>query len=285
MSHDIGIGRASTGPVSERRLVITAVLAGSWRIAEVARTYGVSQGWISRLMARYAVEGAAAFEPRSRRPQTSPRATRPPHGRAAMPMSCDITQRRAWDSNPRWVLPHSGFQDRRHRPLGEPSWRGRGLCLRSARPHPGARPLHSRRGSGDQEESDHLDGRVRTRWVGEGTGWASAEPRMTAENRSPSTSRDPVGISGRPAPGETQSGAPAYRGPASFATERGQTFGVASPSLGCRRGRRLPCRRALRHESRSQRRTGAWRNRAEPRQASRRGRSSGRSRHRRPAAC
>jgi hypothetical protein len=29
--------------------------------------------------------------------------------------------RRAWDSNPRWVLPHSGFQDRRHRPLGEPS--------------------------------------------------------------------------------------------------------------------------------------------------------------------
>jgi hypothetical protein len=32
-------------------------------------------------------------------------------------------ERRAWDSNPRWVLPHSGFQDRRHRPLGEPSWR------------------------------------------------------------------------------------------------------------------------------------------------------------------
>jgi hypothetical protein len=31
-------------------------------------------------------------------------------------------ERRAWDSNPRWVLPHSGFQDRRHRPLGEPSW-------------------------------------------------------------------------------------------------------------------------------------------------------------------
>ena len=62
--------------MSKRRLVITAVLAGSSQ-SEVARTYGVSQSWISRLMARYAVEGAAAFEPRSRRPHTSPRATPP----------------------------------------------------------------------------------------------------------------------------------------------------------------------------------------------------------------
>jgi transposase InsO family protein len=60
--------------VSKRRLVITAVLAGSSQ-SEVARTYGVSQPWISRLMARYAVEGPAAFEPRSRRPHSSPRAT------------------------------------------------------------------------------------------------------------------------------------------------------------------------------------------------------------------
>ena len=60
--------------MSKRRLVITAVLAGSSQ-SEVARTYGVSQSWISRLMARYTVEGTAAFEPRSRRPRTSPRAT------------------------------------------------------------------------------------------------------------------------------------------------------------------------------------------------------------------
>jgi transposase InsO family protein len=62
--------------VSKRRLVITAVLAGSSQ-SEVGRSYGVSQSWISRLMARYAVEGPAAFEPRSRRPHTSPRATPP----------------------------------------------------------------------------------------------------------------------------------------------------------------------------------------------------------------
>jgi transposase InsO family protein len=60
--------------VSKRRLVITAVLAGSSQ-SEVARTYGVWQGWISRLMARYATEGEAAFQPRSRRPHTSPNAT------------------------------------------------------------------------------------------------------------------------------------------------------------------------------------------------------------------
>jgi transposase InsO family protein len=62
--------------VSKRRLVITAVLAGSSQ-SEVARAYGVSQSWISRLMARYAAEGEAAFQPRSRRPQNSPRATSP----------------------------------------------------------------------------------------------------------------------------------------------------------------------------------------------------------------
>jgi transposase len=59
---------------SLRRLVITAVLAGSSR-SEAARTFGVSQGWISRLMKRYAAEGEAAFEPRSRAPRTSPTAT------------------------------------------------------------------------------------------------------------------------------------------------------------------------------------------------------------------
>jgi transposase InsO family protein len=43
--------------------------------SEAARAYGVSQGWISRLMARYTAEGEAAFEPRSRAPNTRPAAT------------------------------------------------------------------------------------------------------------------------------------------------------------------------------------------------------------------
>ena len=60
--------------MSKRRLVIAAVLAGSTQ-SEVARTYGVTQGWVSRLMARYREEGEAAYEPRSRRPHSSPNAT------------------------------------------------------------------------------------------------------------------------------------------------------------------------------------------------------------------
>ncbi|WP_341954951.1 IS481 family transposase [Salinibacterium sp. TMP30] len=53
---------------------MTAVLAGQSQ-SNVARRYGVSQGWISKLMTRWRLEGEAAFEPRSRRPQTSPTAT------------------------------------------------------------------------------------------------------------------------------------------------------------------------------------------------------------------
>jgi transposase InsO family protein len=60
--------------MSKRRLVITAVLTGQSQ-SEVARLYGVSQGWVSRLMARYRAEGEAAFEPLSRAPKTSPGAT------------------------------------------------------------------------------------------------------------------------------------------------------------------------------------------------------------------
>jgi len=58
--------------VSRARLVITAVVVEGRSQSEVARAYGVSQSWISRLVARYRLEGEAAFEPRSRRPRTSP---------------------------------------------------------------------------------------------------------------------------------------------------------------------------------------------------------------------
>jgi transposase InsO family protein len=58
--------------VSKARLVITAVVVEGRSQSDVAREYGVSQGWISRLVKRYRLEGEAAFEPRSRRPNTSP---------------------------------------------------------------------------------------------------------------------------------------------------------------------------------------------------------------------
>jgi transposase InsO family protein len=60
--------------MSKARLVITAVVREGRSQGEVARAYGVSQGWVSRLVSRYREEGEAAFEPRSRRPKTSPAA-------------------------------------------------------------------------------------------------------------------------------------------------------------------------------------------------------------------
>jgi transposase len=58
--------------VSKARLVITAVLVEGRSQSEVARTYGISQSWISRIVKRYRLEGEVAFQPRSRRPHTSP---------------------------------------------------------------------------------------------------------------------------------------------------------------------------------------------------------------------
>lgn len=58
--------------MSTARLVITAVVVEGRSQAEVARAYGVSPGWVSRLIARWRVEGEAAMEPRSRRPKSTP---------------------------------------------------------------------------------------------------------------------------------------------------------------------------------------------------------------------
>ncbi len=62
---------------SKARLVITAVVVEKQPMAQVVRDYGVSRSWVYELLARYRTEGAAAFEPRSRRPHTSQRATGP----------------------------------------------------------------------------------------------------------------------------------------------------------------------------------------------------------------
>jgi transposase len=58
----------------EARLVITAVTVEKRPVGEVARAYGVARSWIYTLLARYRAEGEAAFEPRSRRPKSSPSA-------------------------------------------------------------------------------------------------------------------------------------------------------------------------------------------------------------------
>mgnify|MGYP000898536549 CR=1 FL=1 len=63
--------------MAKNRLIITAVVVEGRSQSEVAREYGVSKGWVSKLVARYRTEGDIAFEPRSRRPRTSPTSTDP----------------------------------------------------------------------------------------------------------------------------------------------------------------------------------------------------------------
>jgi transposase InsO family protein len=58
--------------MSKARLVVTAVTVEKRPVREVARSYGVSRSWVYKLLARYRAEGETAFEPRSRRPKTSP---------------------------------------------------------------------------------------------------------------------------------------------------------------------------------------------------------------------
>jgi transposase InsO family protein len=60
--------------MSKARLVITAVTVEKRSVSEVARSYGVARSWIYALLARHRAEGEAAFEPRSKRPRTSPAA-------------------------------------------------------------------------------------------------------------------------------------------------------------------------------------------------------------------
>lgn len=60
--------------MSKAKLVITAVTVEKRPVSEVARAYGVARSWVCALLARYQAEGEAAFEPRSRRPKTSPTA-------------------------------------------------------------------------------------------------------------------------------------------------------------------------------------------------------------------
>jgi len=63
--------------MSKARLIITAVTIEGRSQHEVARAYGISQSWVSRLVARYRAQGEAAFQARSRRPKTSPTSIAP----------------------------------------------------------------------------------------------------------------------------------------------------------------------------------------------------------------
>lgn len=63
--------------MSLARVVVTAVIVEGRSKTQVAKDYGVARSWVYELLKRFEAEGEAAFEPRSRRPHSNPRATPP----------------------------------------------------------------------------------------------------------------------------------------------------------------------------------------------------------------
>jgi len=63
--------------MSKAHSIIMSVIVEGRTQADTARLYEVSPSWVSKLVARYRLEGDAAFQPRSRRPHTSPGSLNP----------------------------------------------------------------------------------------------------------------------------------------------------------------------------------------------------------------
>jgi transposase InsO family protein len=94
--------------MSKARLVITAVTMQKRPVAEVAHDYGVARSWIYELLARYREEGEAAFEPRSRRPHTTPNTTPTATVDVVLQLRKELTQtgHDAGADTVRWHLEH-----------------------------------------------------------------------------------------------------------------------------------------------------------------------------------
>ncbi len=96
--------------MSKRRLVITAVVIEGRTHADVAAQYGLSRSWVTRLVGRYRSEGDAAFEPRSRRPHTSPARLADVVNKQIVNLRVDLTTR-GLDAGPhtiQWHLANQG---------------------------------------------------------------------------------------------------------------------------------------------------------------------------------
>jgi transposase InsO family protein len=96
--------------MSKRRSIILSVSVEGLIQAEVARRYEVSEATVSRLMARYRAEGDVAFEPRSRRPHSSPTKVSDVLNQRIMNLRVDLVTR-GLDAGPttiQWHLANEG---------------------------------------------------------------------------------------------------------------------------------------------------------------------------------
>ena len=91
--------------MSKARAIILSVELEGLTQSEAAARYSVSKGWVSKLMARYRTEGETAFEPRSRRPKTSPNRVSDVVNQTIVNLRVDLT-RRGLDAGPHTIQWH-----------------------------------------------------------------------------------------------------------------------------------------------------------------------------------
>jgi transposase InsO family protein len=91
--------------MSLRQAVIASVTVEGLSQAQTARLYGVSESFVSRLLARWHSEGDAALEPRSRRPKTSPNAIADEVAQLIVNLRVDLVEQ-GLDAGPQTIAWH-----------------------------------------------------------------------------------------------------------------------------------------------------------------------------------
>ena len=125
--------------MSKARLVITAVTVEKRPVSEVARSCGVARSWICALLARYEADGEAAFEPRSRRPKTSPSATSPDTAALIVRLRKELAGQ-GLDAGPHTIAWHL---QQHHQVKVSPATVSRTLAQGLVTPEPARRPKSS----------------------------------------------------------------------------------------------------------------------------------------------
>ena len=108
--------------------------------AQAARRYGVSEGWVSKLMARWRAEGPAAFEPRSKRPRTSPAAVPAETVELAVNLRAEL-ESEGLDAGPHTICWH--LHQRHHITVSPSTIRRRLKEMGLVEPNPKKRPKSS----------------------------------------------------------------------------------------------------------------------------------------------
>ena len=126
--------------MSKVRLVVKAVVVEGRTHAEVAAQYGLSRSWVTRLVARYRLEGDTAFEAQSRRPRTSPTVIPAEVAELAVNLRSELSAQ-GLDAGPHTIAWH--LQQRHQITVSPSTIRRRLVDLGLVEPNPKKRPKSS----------------------------------------------------------------------------------------------------------------------------------------------